>query len=105
MCETIVLSQKGETIVGQCPECHTFSIWQHNLLLIFTPQQFSAFADFAAELDPERAMFPFPNGEERLVMRTPQNDICFAFNLSEWEDFNVAVKEATYMQEVYQLIR
>lgn len=104
MCQSQILSRTGPVIISQCMECKTLNIWLRNLLLNFTPEQFRAFKLFTAELDTSECTFPFPDGEDRLVLRTPNNDICFAFSLDEWEDFQAAMEEAAYMQSVYALI-
>jgi hypothetical protein len=104
MCQTIFLSRKGSTVISQCRECKTLNIWQHNLLLSFSPGQFKAFKEFTQLLDTPECTFPFPDGEERLVLRTPHTDISFTFSMDEWEDFQAAMEEAEYMQGVYELL-
>ena len=49
-------------------------------------------------------MHAFPDGQDRLVMRTPVNDVQFTFTMDEWEDFQAAMDEAVYMQEIYALM-
>jgi hypothetical protein len=105
MCKSIVLSHKGATMISQCMECRTLNIWHHNLLLNFSADQFKSFKDFTALLDVPECTFPFPDGEERMVLRTPHTDISFTFSLEEWEDFGVAMDEAEYMQAVYDLLQ
>jgi hypothetical protein len=56
------------------------------------------------ELDIEQFTVAFPDGESRLILRTPNTDINFIFTLDEWENLNVAMEEAEYMQGVYELI-
>lgn len=85
-------------------ECGVLTLWLHNLLLNFSPVQFKTFKNFTAKLDVEQSLFPFPDGEERLVLRTPHNDICMTFSIDEWENFQQAMEEAEYMMQVYQLI-
>ena len=80
-------------------------IWHHNLLLTFSPGQFHSFKDFTTKLDMVEAMFPFPDGEERFVLRTPTNDISLAFSLNEWEDFQTAMEEAEYMMGIYDIFK
>ena len=104
MCDAKVLSQKGASVISRCSECRCVFIWNHNLILSFTPEQFMQFKGFAAELDFTGHSFPFPDGQERVVMRTPTNDIQFTFTPDEWEDFQAAMEEAAYMQEVYALM-
>jgi hypothetical protein len=104
MCKNHILSERGPVIISQCRECKTLNIWLHNLLLSFTPEKFRAFKNFTAGLDVAECTFPFPDGENRLVLRTPDNDICFTFSIDEWVDFQAAMEEAEYMQDVYALI-
>jgi hypothetical protein len=104
MCDAKVLSQKGASVISRCSECRCVFIWNHNLILSFTPEQFMQFKGFAAELDFTGHSLPFPDGQERVVMRTPTNDIQFTFTTDEWEDFRAAMEEAAYMQEVYALM-
>jgi hypothetical protein len=104
MCQTQVLSRKGNITISQCMECKILTLWLHHLLLNFSPEQFNTFMDFTSKLDVEQSLFPFPDGEERLVLRTPHQDICFSFTLDEWDNFQVAMEEASYMKDIYQLI-
>ena len=94
MCQHQILSQKGQTIISQCPDCKGVNIWQHNLLLSFLPDHFLAFKAFTSQLDSAEAFFPFPDGEDRFVLRMPNSDISFAFTEEEWETFNLAMDEA-----------
>jgi hypothetical protein len=104
MCETRILSQKGAAFISQCADCRAVYIWHHNLVLNFTEAQFADFKNFAHDLDFDERALPFPDGEERAVIRTPHNDINFAFTIDEWLTFQAAIDEAVYMMEVYGLI-
>ncbi|AMR34298.1 hypothetical protein A0256_24015 [Mucilaginibacter sp. PAMC 26640] len=104
MCDAKILSQKGAAVISRCAECQCIFIWNRNLILSFTPGQFTEFKEFSADLDFVKNSFPFPDGQERIVMRTPTNDIQFTFTIDEWEDFQAAMDEAAYMQEVYALV-
>ncbi|MBE9585831.1 hypothetical protein IM792_15350 [Mucilaginibacter sp. JRF] len=104
MCQHIVLARKGQTVISQCPDCRTFCIWQHNLLLNFSEEQFRSFKTFTANLDAADASFPFPDGEERLVLRTPNNDICLTFSLDEWDGFQAAMEDAVYFGNIYDMM-
>jgi hypothetical protein len=61
MCEAKTLSQRGVTMVSQCLQCKTINVWQNNLLLNFTPQQFADFRQFIADLDFDERSHPFPD--------------------------------------------
>lgn len=104
MCDAKVLSQVGSSVISRCSECRCVFIWNNNLILSFSAEQFKLFRDFTSELEFGDHSFPFPDGQERVVMRTPVNDIQFTFNTDEWEDFHAAMDEAIYMQEVYALM-
>jgi hypothetical protein len=84
-------------------QCRCVFIWNHSLILSFR-QSIRQFREFATELDFTGHSFPFPDGQERVVMRTPTNDIQFTFTADEWEDFHAAMDEAAHMQEVYALM-
>lgn len=85
-------------------DCKVLTLWLHNLLLNFSPAQFKTFKSFTAKLDVKQSLFPFPDGEERLVLRTPHSDICMTFSVDEWEQFQQAMEDAEYMMQVYELI-
>ncbi|WP_110587374.1 DUF6686 family protein [Mucilaginibacter sp. Mucisp86] len=104
MCDAKILSQKGTSVVSRCSECQCLFIWHHNLILSFTPDQFIQFKNFAIDLDFGDHSFPFPDGQERVVMRTPVNDIQLTFTVDEWEDFHASMDEAIYMQEIYAMV-
>jgi len=105
MCETVILSKRGGAVIGQCVECKILTLWLNNLLLNFSPSQFKFFKDFTIRLDIEQSLFPFPDGEERFVLRTPHNDICMTFSTDEWDNFKEAMEEAEYMMQVYDLMK
>ncbi|WP_237073502.1 DUF6686 family protein [Mucilaginibacter mali] len=104
MCETRVLSQQGSAIISHCADCQTVFIWHNNLVLNFTRNQFADFRRFADDMDFDDRALPFPDGYDRAVLRTPHNDINFAFTLGEWDNFKQAMDEAAYMLEVYSLM-
>jgi hypothetical protein len=104
MCSAKVLSQAGTSVISRCSECRCIFIWNNNLVLSFSPEQFTQFKDFTQELDIAGQSFPFPDGQDRIVLRTPVNDVQFAFTTEEWEDFQAAMDEAVYMQQVYALM-
>jgi hypothetical protein len=80
------------------------NIWHQNLLLCFTPQQFLQFKVFTGLLSFEDRCFPFPDGSDRMVLCTPHNDINFVFSEPEWDEFNSAMLEASYLLEAYHTI-
>lgn len=85
-------------------ECKALTLWHRNVVLNFTPAQFNIFKDFTERLDVQDCLFPFPDGEERLILRTPNTDISFAFTTDEWNNFHLSMGEAAYMQSIYKII-
>jgi len=104
MCDTKVLSQVGESVISRCAECRCIFIWHNNLIISFSTEQFNQFRDFTVELDFTAHSFPFPDGQERVVMRTPVNDVQMTFTTEQWGNFHSAMDEAIYMQQVYDLM-
>ncbi len=105
MCQTVILSHKGATLISQCVECRVINIWHHNILLYFTPDELTAFKDFMYRLDVDQYTFPFPDGSDRLIVRTPNKDINLCFTGEEWANFQEALTEAGYMQAIYEMMQ
>lgn len=105
MCQSIILSKKGKTTISYCLQCKSTHIWHNNLILQFSRTRFLAFKKYvtSAGFD-EECFLPFPDGEDRLVLHTPNSDINFTFTEEEWECFYAAMEETVYLQEVYELI-
>jgi hypothetical protein len=104
MCDAKVLSHKGAAVISRCADCRGLFIWNNNLVLNFTPTQFCKFRAFTHDLDIDEYTLPFPDGLDRVVMRTPSSDINLTFTPEEWHDFNEAMEEATHMLTVYDLM-
>lgn len=104
MCATRVLSTRGQTVLSSCMGCGVYYLWHNNLLLNFTESAFKSFREVVNSLPFEQNSLPFPDGEERIVLHTPNDDISFAFDEDEFEEFKIAIDEAIYMNEVYMLM-
>lgn len=57
------------------------------------------------KVDTDESTFPFPDGEDRLILRTPNSDINFCFTGIEWAQFQEALDEAGYMQTIYEMMK
>lgn len=104
MCNKITLSKKGATHISYCAKCKHIYIWNGNIMLTFSPTQFLSFKKYTESPDFNESFYHFPDGEDRLILHTPNSDICFSFTENEWTNFYAAMEEAEYMQEVYHLI-
>lgn len=91
-------------MISQCLQCKTVNIWHNNLVLNFTPQQFADFRTFVSDLDFDDRSLPFPDMQERAVLKTPVDHINFTFTIDEWENLLDAMDEALYMQKIFDLI-
>lgn len=105
MCSTRVLAWKEHTIVSECTECLHINIWHANLLLNFSKSDLLSFKKVIHGLNFWDHSHPFPDGSERIILRTPNSDISFTFEETDFELFKEAVDEAIYMSEVYALMR
>lgn len=104
MCKTRILSTKDQTVISSCIGCGMYYIWHNNLLLNFTTEAFNSFRDVVQDLPFHNNSLPFPDDEERVILHTPNDDICFAFEYEEFQLFKDAIEEALYMNEVYVLM-
>lgn len=104
MCQSMILSSKGKTIVSYCSVCDNHYIWQGTFVLTFTPLQFDCFLEEINNKIGAEDMFRFPDGFNRIVLPTPVQEIVFAFSEDEWSDFTTSLQEAYYMREVYRIM-
>lgn len=104
MCKTRVLATRDQTVISSCVSCGMYYIWHNNLVLNFSSSAFDSFQGLVNGLDFHSSSLPFPDGEERVVLHTPNEDISFAFDEEEFESFKNAIDEAVYMKEVYVLV-
>jgi len=104
MCKTIVLSSGEHTSISHCPCCKVFYVWHNNLVLSFDDHEFSYFKDIIDHASFQDTCLPFPDKTDRILLRSPQEDISFAFTNPELEKFKSLLNEAVYMKEVYTLM-
>lgn len=104
MCKTLVLSSGKHTAITHCPCCKVYYVWHNNLVLNFTQHDFVNFKEIIDNASFDDTCLPFPDKRERILLRTPNEDISFAFTYKELETFRGLLNEATYMKEVYTLM-
>lgn len=105
MCQTKILSWKDQTLISQCDECQVIYIWHNNLMLSLNKDEFFSFKRTVGGLSFYKHCLPFPDGEERVILRTPNQDISFVFAYEEYELFKDSIDEAIHMTEVYALMQ
>lgn len=79
-------------------------LWHKNLVMNFTPEQFHSFRNLIVNYDFDDGAVPFPDGEERIIVRMPNRDFSIAFTEAEWENLREVLIEALYMREVYEML-
>lgn len=104
MCKTTILSAGRRTTITQCPCCDVIYIWHNNLLLSFSMADFITFKNVIEKTSFTENCLPFPDKRNRIILRTPNDDISFAFTHRELETFKARLNEALFMKEVYSLV-
>lgn len=104
MCITKILSSGRRSTITQCPCCQVIYIWHNNLLLNFSMPDFITFKNMIDSTSFAENCLPFPDKRNRIVLRTPNDDISFAFTFRELENFKTRLNEALLMKEVYALV-
>lgn len=104
MCQPTLLSTKGSSSISFCPKCQYHYICQQSFVLCFTRVQYDCFCREINGKKGDEKFVPFPNGESKMMLTTPVEEILFTFTEEEWSDFTLALDEAVYMREVYQII-
>lgn len=105
MCQTIVLSTAEESAVSHCPACHVMYLWNKNLLLNFSEEDFINFKTMLEEYKTDESGIPFPDKQERILLHTPHQDISFAFRKGEMTQLLKLLNDALLMKQVYSLLR
>lgn len=104
MCKPTVIARKGNVAVTQCVNCKIVNIWNKNVLITFSFQQFHAFINATKDLEFDNYLEKSPDGVEIVVLATPYPDLSLVFTRNEWTDFFTALNEAVYMQQIYQMV-
>lgn len=105
MCQSVILSSKGNTSISYCSACKNHYIWQGAFVLTFSPLQYDCFLEEISNKTGDEELYRFPDGVNRIVLPTPVQEIVFTFSEEEWADFTATLKEAYYMREVYRIIK
>lgn len=104
MCKANVIARKGNISVTQCVNCKVVNIWNQNVLISFSFEQFHAFINATKGLQFDDYLEISPDGAEVVVLATPSPDMNLVFKRQEWHDFFAALTEAAYMQEIYKMV-
>jgi len=82
-----------------------FFVWHQNLLIQFASLDFSDFLNHIKTYSFFERAISFPDGETRLVIQSPAEELCLVFEEEEWEQFKHALEEALYLGTVYDLLK
>lgn len=104
MCKPTVIARKGNITVTQCINCQMVNIWNKNVLISFSFQQFPAFLTATKDLEFDNYLEKSPEGVEIVVLATPYPDLSLIFTRAQWVDFFNVLNEAAYMQQIYQMV-
>ena len=104
MCKPTVIARKGLISVTQCIGCRMINIWNQGVLISFSFQQFDAFLEATKDLEFDDYLECSPEGTEIVVLATPYPDISLVFKREEWFNFFNALNEASYMQQIYNMV-
>src|SRR4051812_16184242 len=105
MCQTIIMCENKNTVISQCNDCQGLFIWHNNLMLSFSQEDFRQFNQTIHSLPFDGHSYSFPDGENRMILRTPNIDISFCFRRKEFEDFCTLIGESVYLMDLYAMIR
>lgn len=104
MCKPTVIARKGTVSVSQCINCKMVNIWNQGVLISFSFQQFDAFIDATRNLEFDDYLEESPDGVDIVVLATPYPDLSLVFTRPEWFNFFAALHEASYMQQIYNMV-
>ena len=99
-----ILSQRQDLSIEQCNCCDTIVFIYRNLLLKFTPESFQQFHSALQEIDFHERSVSFGDDTEKLIVNTTQQEIQMCFKKPEFELICRALKEASVMLEVNNIL-
>ncbi len=99
-----VLSSYDSGFVGVCEDCDVIHLSYNNLMINFSLSEFTSFRRMVKSILTDECLVPFPDGSERVILRTPFEGVCFTFLPDEALELTNLVDEAFYMREIYDLI-
>jgi len=99
-----ILSQRQDLSIEQCNCCDTIVFIYRNLLLKFTPDSFLRFHSALQEIDFEERAVSFGDDTEKLIVNTTQQEIQMCFGKEEFNSICHALKEASVMLEVNDIL-
>ena len=76
----------------------------HNLMINFSLPEFTSFRRMVRSVLTDECLVPFPDGSERIILRTPFEGMCFTFLPHEAAELTTLLDEAFYMREIHNLI-
>jgi hypothetical protein len=99
-----ILSQRQDLSIEQCNCCDTIVFIYRNPLLKFTPESFQRFHSALQKIDFEERTVSFGDDTEKLIINTSQQEIQMCFEKPEFELICRALKEASVMLEVNNIL-
>lgn len=105
MCKPTIISREGDVSVTHCMDCKIVNIWNRNVLITFSFEQFDAFVNSTRGLQFDDYIEHHPDGLEVVILASPSPDISLVFTRVEWHEFFAALHQAVYMQQIYQMVQ
>lgn len=92
-CRYETLSRGEDHLVSRCRGCKRISLHFQSLLMSFTEQDFVAFKTSVTCMDFEVHAISFPNGQRKVILNSPHEDLRICFGLEELERFQDILNE------------
>jgi len=99
-----ILSQRQDLSIEQCNCCDTIVFIYRNLLLKFTPDSFLRFHSALQDINFQERAVAFGDDTQKLIVNTTQQEIQMCFEKPEFELICRALKEASVMLEVNDIL-
>lgn len=100
-----ILSQRESGFVGTNERYDFIHVYFKNLMLNFSLAEFVSFRSMTKDLIFDDCLVALPNGDDKVILRTPFEGINFAFDRLEMHNLVEVLDEAYYMREIHVLLK
>jgi len=105
MCNPILLKSTPTTHLSQCVECKTIFLWHNNFVINYTASEFDAFRKIIKNAVFSNNALPFPDGVDRIIVRTSHESINLIFTEDEWVSLKDVLDEGQFVLQIYEIMK
>ncbi len=104
-CKPLLLLEEDKLFIVQCKDCQRIGIHFNNLMLRFSPTDYSNFSKGLGRINFNKSAIHLNKNEPVIIIKTCHQDIQLTLTQKEFSKLNNAVQQATLLLSVHSLIK